>query len=469
MRRRQPLGQGFGVGLGRAGLGQRFGTPSAGGGPPITPPTLGPYAWYDAHLGGSSTQIVDSSANGRTAATLGASTAAPVWLPYSEPSVYVPSGTGNYVTCPSTGWSPLQDMQIIACVTPDAWVPASNATIAAQWGGTLQWTLDLRTGGTFRFSWVDSTPTTRNFDSSAHGLTGSSKRWIRIRVDADNGAAGTSVTFGTSSDGVSFTDINTATVSTTATARSGTSVVSFGSQGTGGQPLSGRLHSLAISNATSGGTVVAAFDAEPCGQTGYAGTNVWTVTRATSGRKVVVQSPAAASTRGLYLFGTDDLVTVPATAVPALGASDTATVLAVFRRWATFATSARIFDNRGSATETALGVGLRSDATTASTTVGNAGDGAATISDSSASYFQSGVRISGGLRIGATLEIVKDGTVSTGAARANPATSSSDLTVGAVGTASNFTDMELEAVATFDRALNPGELAKFAQFYRAGS
>ena len=48
-----------------------------------TPALLNPFAWYDAHAGGSSTQITDKSANARAAATFGAAGNAPLFLPYT--------------------------------------------------------------------------------------------------------------------------------------------------------------------------------------------------------------------------------------------------------------------------------------------------------------------------------------------------------------------------------------------------
>lgn len=72
------------------------------GGQPWTPILLNPYAWYDAHAGGSSTQITDSSTNARAAATFGATTASPLYLPYTgTPYLHLEAaGTGtNSLTC----------------------------------------------------------------------------------------------------------------------------------------------------------------------------------------------------------------------------------------------------------------------------------------------------------------------------------------------------------------------------------
>lgn len=54
-----------------------------GGQNPWTPALLAPYAWYDVHAGGTSTTIADTSGNGRADATYGATTAAPLYLPYT--------------------------------------------------------------------------------------------------------------------------------------------------------------------------------------------------------------------------------------------------------------------------------------------------------------------------------------------------------------------------------------------------
>jgi len=53
------------------------------GGVEWSPVNLSPYAWGDVHAGGTSTTIADKSGNGRADATCGASTAAPLYLPYT--------------------------------------------------------------------------------------------------------------------------------------------------------------------------------------------------------------------------------------------------------------------------------------------------------------------------------------------------------------------------------------------------
>lgn len=65
-----------------------------------SPILLSPYAWYDAHLGGSSTQITDSSANARAATTFAAAGNSPLWLQYTgTPYVYLPGIAGNTIAC----------------------------------------------------------------------------------------------------------------------------------------------------------------------------------------------------------------------------------------------------------------------------------------------------------------------------------------------------------------------------------
>lgn len=85
-----------------------------------SPSYLAPYAWYDAHIGGSSTQITDSSGNARAAMTVGGGSNSPAWLPYTVPSLHLeaatagtnslscvaPAGTASYSAAPRGGGAP---------------------------------------------------------------------------------------------------------------------------------------------------------------------------------------------------------------------------------------------------------------------------------------------------------------------------------------------------------------------------
>lgn len=88
-------------------------------GVPLTASLGLPFSWYDAHLGGSSTQISDISGNGRAAVTYGAAASAPLSLPFTPGVPYVhleaaaagtnsisctaPAGTETYSAAPLSG------------------------------------------------------------------------------------------------------------------------------------------------------------------------------------------------------------------------------------------------------------------------------------------------------------------------------------------------------------------------------
>jgi hypothetical protein len=443
------------------------------GGVPWSPANLVPLAWYDPNNGGSSTQITDSSGNGLDAFTFAASTASPTYLAYSgTPFVWVPGVNGNVVTGVTTAWSPLQDAEYIAEITPAAWVPAANQTIFAQWTGTLQHTFDLRTTGIFRHSWVDNTPTTRNFDSSAHSLTGSSKRWVRSRIDANNGASGTNITFGLSSDGSAFTDLNTATVSSTGVARSGTSVLAFGGQTTSAQAMGGYLWSLSARNATSSGTEVALFRASDCAQSGFTDSygNAWTVNRSAAGGKTVVLGTQAGLARSIVQFATDDYGTVPAAAIPAMTASDAWSVVLVIRQWDTATSFGRYLSTKLSS-GTGKGIAIRTNGTGRQIAC-HFGDGTNTVDS-----FGPGAAAAGVKQVvvvsctGPLVTIYVNGTPGTPV----DVSSIGDRTTGQMqvgrdaGSSSSYQDFDLIAFGTVSRALSAGEASQLSTYFGGGS
>lgn len=115
-----------------------------------------------------------------------------------------------------------------------------------------------------------------------------------------------------------------------------------------------------ISLLDSGAAEVAKFDASLSTQTGHTDSYsvVWTVNRGTTGRKTVVQSPAAFSARSVILLGTDDWIDVPAAAVPALDTfAATTSVTLVYRLW--HATASCMFATKASIANQNLGTAFR--------------------------------------------------------------------------------------------------------------
>lgn len=114
----------------------------------------------------------------------------------------------------------------------------------------LLWTVDGAIG-----SLITKTSTSSVSFDSGHIA------WVRATLDVDNGAAGNDVTFYTSIDGSTWTQLgSTVTTAGTTSIYDSTSIVEIGAQRTGqGNLLSGNVYYAEIRNGI-GGTVVAKFD-----------------------------------------------------------------------------------------------------------------------------------------------------------------------------------------------------------------
>lgn len=108
-----------------------------GGGAPWTPAALSPYAWYDVYLGGSSTQITDSSANGRAAATFGASTAAPSYVAGSRFVTF--DGVNDIIDVPAAAMPPM---------ATEAWSAVWVGTVSASYSPWARLFSNRSSGGT---------------------------------------------------------------------------------------------------------------------------------------------------------------------------------------------------------------------------------------------------------------------------------------------------------------------------------
>lgn len=449
-----------------------------------TPARLNPFAWYDAQIGGSSTQIIDSSANGRAAATFGAGSNAPLYLPYTgTPYLYNTVSNGLIYSVNATGFAS-GDRTVRVNVLPDNWASASDWLAGTTANGELL-TLRKLSATSIRFMWRTSSNTlvTRDVAVSNLGtLAGSGPLWIEGALDVDDGAGNHVVVVRTSTDGVTWTERGRVTTAGVTTCVPTSSVVSVGgsaSWGYSGQVLAGRLIA-----GFQGGIVEANFDASLCGQSGYVDAvgslgGTWTVSRATAGRKAVVLSPAANSARSTILFGTDDWIDVPAAAIPPLDTfAAPSSIVAVFRRWHNPGTSGHpIFATKASSADTVLGFAYRLSASAASTTFEtHVGDGTTndTAFVSGANTAALGVRAVGYSQVGNVSPFVRTG-VNTAApsddtARATTV-STSTAGAGRIGAYLSVTspiDMEFEALLTFDRALSAVEISRLVTYYGGG-
>lgn len=418
-------------------------------------------------------KLYDVSGKGRPPATFGSGSNQPLWLPWEgRAQVYLPGTSGNSVSTPHVTHT--GDFVARVQIRYDASTASFSQLIGDRSGGSTA-EAQFRFGGSvslLSLQWFESAVQTDvGTAASTHGLIDGQVAWLGVERINNNGGVYRVRFYKSIDDSPSLTDwtgwtlISEHNGAVPAAPTATTNVVSLGGPN---NPLAGGvLRAVAFNN----GVQTVDFVAASCGQSGYTDTlgNVWTVNRATSGRKTVVQSPAARSARSVILLGTDDLLTVPAAAKPGLSASEESTWLVGYRRWATFGSGSRVFDDRNSTTDTVAGIGLRSGFGTPADMAIGIGNGTTNAGGGGPSQFTSGVLdVSGALVATNSVATIRNGAVSSTYARTGSGTNANNLTIGAVGTPGSYIDFEEFAVLLFDRQLTTTELGLVVAYYGGG-
>lgn len=124
------------------------------------------------------------------------------------------SGTGDYLSTPDTvAVSITGDLDVRALAAADDWTPAAERILASKWGaaGQRSWRLALTTAGTLRLDWsADGTATLSATSTVATGLVDTAVSWVRATIDVNNGAAGRTVNFYLSNDGITWNALGAA-------------------------------------------------------------------------------------------------------------------------------------------------------------------------------------------------------------------------------------------------------------------
>lgn len=448
----------------------------------LSPAYSNPYAWFDAGLGGSSSGITDSSAYARAAMTLGSTTAAPLWLAYSQPSLYAASA-GNPVSAPdSNALDVTGDIELRGYFEADSWRSSANRgfiskTDGSGAGGQLAYTFGVTAANVLNLTWQISSGAsfvTQNSTAQIVDPGDGVGQWLRVTLDVDNGASGYDLKFWTSTDppttapgSVSWTQLGSTVVGgAVTTIKATTNIVAIGSEANGSRGFNGRVYRAQILNGIAG-TVVADFDASLCTQSGYtdAYSNVWTVNRGTSGRKVVVQSVTASSTASLFLLGTDDNMAGPAAAIPPCANAASASMFAVIRPWATQSSGKVIFTTRSGA-----GAGVTLRMASATTIVADVSDGTTT-NTTPAVTFTPGLRAVVGVHLssGGTAYCSVNNTTGSTVARPSNTQAGGALTIGSTSAGANFLDAEMRVPwFALDHLASAAEIATLTSFYGGG-
>lgn len=444
---------------------------------PWTPARLGPFAWYDAHLGGTPTQIRDLSRYGRAPAVLGAGSNVPQWLPWEgQGRAYLPGVNGNRFNTPFKA----------AFRSSDEYDVSFRGEMPAVPGGTYRCPVGLGNGSvtgchlTVRWAstivgqlqWVSADGSSFfNAGYTYTGLTPGKTYWFRVTIKASTGGYAFYWAPDQESEPTIWT-LGLASSTSSWVLNSGSpTTMDVGDLMSGGYPYLGYLHKVVWRTAI-GGPKVFEFDAAKCSQTGYTDDdgNVWTANRAASGRKLVVQSPAANSNRSAYLLGSDDLIDVPIAAMPSFGIANPFTYALVARVWHRPESTARLL--MFSDANSNLGRGSRMLVnSSADQLVLALGDGAEGVSAVSVPVY--GSRMLLAAAIGASNGVFYQNTDGSATIASRPPASqtptSSTMKISLdTQAATGYADMEFEALLTFDRALSTSEIAMITNYYKGG-
>jgi hypothetical protein len=155
------------------------------------------------------------------------------------------------------------DLDVRVHLAMDDWTPAAATAAVSKWltVGVDQrsWTTRINTSGTLALFWSENGTAVLSATSTAAPTVADGEAlWLRYTLDVNNGAAGRDITFYTSTDGETWTQLGTTVTQAGVTSiHSGTAEVNVGAYNNGGsERLAGRVFSAEIRSGING-TIVA--------------------------------------------------------------------------------------------------------------------------------------------------------------------------------------------------------------------
>jgi hypothetical protein len=127
---------------------------------------------------------------------------------------YATQSNGGFISTPDSATvSVTGDIDIRVKAACDDWTPPTAFELASKTDAAPQvgWFLRLNTAGTLTLFWsTDGTAVLSATSTVAVPFADGVAGWVRVTLDVDNGAAGRTVTFYTSTDGATWTALGTA-------------------------------------------------------------------------------------------------------------------------------------------------------------------------------------------------------------------------------------------------------------------
>jgi hypothetical protein len=328
--------------------------------------------WIDAAASGSSAAGATNLGWGGTALNAAQAVTAnqPKWLEYTgTPYVWLSGVSTNYLSVPDeAALDIVGDLDVRCRVALDDWTPAADSGLLTKWAagvGNNSYALVVKSTGALILYWsADGTAINTATSTASTGIADGATSWVRATLDVDNGAAGRDVKFWTSSDGTTWTQLGTTVTTAGVTSIfSGTASANVGCLYATVSHATGKFHRAIIKNGIDGTTVLD-IDTSVIGTGSATSFNALTgqtvtINRSTTGRKAVaVVAP-------VWLFGTDDYLEVADNDLLDFGATDSFTVVAGVREWASTVSNSRIISKNDTASAGNLGWTVRHSAANA--------------------------------------------------------------------------------------------------------
>lgn len=239
------------------------------------------------------------------------------------------------------------DLDLRAHVALEDWTRTgtnNEQTVLSAWQ-LNGWLLQVWNNGLLHLAVTDSAGVTTGVDSTAAvPATDGAPLHVRATLDVDNGAAGRTTRFYTSSDGVTWTQLGADVVQADAISLKSQAVsLRSGSRDGTGKPLKGKVLSAEV-RAGIDGTVVARYDATQHVAATYTDPQgkVWTINRSGEATAEIVD-------RNTWAFTGTEYLTLPDRDSLDFGAGEAFT-MAVGVLTRSVAANARLLDKRGGAT-----------------------------------------------------------------------------------------------------------------------
>lgn len=220
--------------------------------------------WVDANHSSSNSQEIHNLGWGGPAFNVrsGASTSEgdasdPRYLDFTGQSyVYLPGNNSDYLSVSDDDSLDItEDIDLRVKVALDQWTSGSTQRIFAKHGalGNRSWLVSLLSNQTIQFIWYEGS--TQNIVTSTAAINYPDKNdlWLRVTLDVDNGASGHDVTFYTSYDGASWSQLGTTVTNAGATSIfSSTAPIEIGDCSALSGPAAGKYYRAVICGGLNG-------------------------------------------------------------------------------------------------------------------------------------------------------------------------------------------------------------------------